>query len=92
MLLPWGMLMEKSVCSFVCLCSWKNPSAVKTLELYTIISFCVKWKIGIDIYCAHHNPVFNPQKDLSLIARETVCQQTYGLCMLQTHEADYFVK
>lgn len=93
MLLPWGMVMENSACSFVCLCPWKNPSAIKTLELSTIVLFCVKRKIGVSIYCAHHSPGFNPQKDLISIARETVCQQPYGLCDLQTHyEADYFVK
>lgn len=35
------------------LCPRKNPSAIKTLELCAIVLFCVLWKIGIDIYCAH---------------------------------------
>jgi len=85
--------MENSACSFICLCPWKNPSAVQTSELYTIILFCVKWKKGIDISCAHHNPVFSPKKDWSWTARETLRQQTPGLCALQTrHGADDFVK
>lgn len=74
--LPCGMLMERLLCSFVCLCPWKNPSAIKTLELYRVILFHAKWKTGIDIYCAHHSPVFSPRKDLSSTARETIWQQT----------------
>lgn len=56
-LLPWGMLLENSACSFVCLCLWENPSALQALGLSGIILFCVKWKTRINIYCAPPSPV-----------------------------------
>lgn len=56
-LLPRGMLLENSACSFVCLCPWKNPSALQALGLSGIILLCVKWKTQINIYWAPPCPM-----------------------------------